>query len=94
MTTRRDLINKVIKTSPDLPPKDVANAVEIVWDSIADALVDGNRVEIRGFGSFSIGSRTLSPNSSLHNRDASLGITKIKSASYRISQSLFKKINE
>lgn len=37
--------------------KDVSHAVDIILDSIASALASGRRVEIRGFGSFSIRQR-------------------------------------
>jgi len=46
-----DLINKVVeKTS--LKKKDVETAVNAVLDSISEALADGEKVQLIGFGTF------------------------------------------
>jgi integration host factor subunit beta len=37
-----------------LPVKNAASVVNVVFDSIGESLGDGNRVEIRGFGSFKV----------------------------------------
>lgn len=37
-----------------LSPKDVELAVKMILDHMADALAAGERIEIRGFGSFSL----------------------------------------
>ncbi len=37
--------------------KDVSQAIDILLETMAEALVEGRRVEIRGFGSFSIRNR-------------------------------------
>jgi len=58
---KRELINEIAQRLDHHYKQDVARAVEIILDSIADALVDGRRVEIRGFGSFSV--RTRKPRS-------------------------------
>ena len=39
---------------PELSAKDVETAVRIILDDMTDALATGGRVEIRGFGSFSL----------------------------------------
>lgn len=93
MTTRQNLINEVIKVKPNLSPQDIAIAVDVVWNTIAKELVAGNRIEIRGFGSFGIRQRLLSARSSLPNRDASAGAKEIRTAYYRMSQNMFNKIN-
>lgn len=49
---RSELID-VIAAKGKLPRKDAEAAVNAVFDSMAGALADGDRVEIRGFGSFS-----------------------------------------
>ncbi|GMV39643.1 MAG: hypothetical protein AMXMBFR64_13590 [Myxococcales bacterium] len=48
---RSELID-VIATRTNLARKDAEIAVNTVFDSMIAALVDGDRVEIRGFGSF------------------------------------------
>jgi integration host factor subunit beta len=37
-----------------LPVKNTASVVNVVFDSIGESLGNGNRVEIRGFGSFKV----------------------------------------
>src|SRR5690606_15444716 len=41
-------------TSNDLSTKDVELAIKALIDYMADAMVEGERIEIRGFGSFSL----------------------------------------
>jgi integration host factor subunit beta len=38
--------------------RDIERIVQTVFDEIADALSEGNRVELRGFGAFSVKNRT------------------------------------
>ncbi len=52
-----DLVNTVAEQTDGYLKKDVALAVDIILDTIADALAEGRRVEIRGFGSFSVRKR-------------------------------------
>lgn len=50
--TKRELIEDVIEESPHLPRREVEALVNAVFDTLSDALIQGQRVEIRGFGSF------------------------------------------
>ena len=52
--TKRDLIAKIQDLLTEYPRKDVAHAVEIVFESMVDAMTKEERIEIRGFGSFSL----------------------------------------
>ncbi len=52
-----DLVNTVADNMDGYLKKDVAHAVDIILATIADALAEGRRVEIRGFGSFSVRER-------------------------------------
>ena len=55
---KRELVNKVTeKLGPDYFKQDIAEAVDIILEEISTALTDGRRVEIRGFGSFSVRTR-------------------------------------
>jgi integration host factor subunit beta len=42
---------------PNLTIKDIDNIVNVIFDKLTGALADGDRVEIRGFGAFSIRTR-------------------------------------
>jgi integration host factor subunit beta len=49
--TKADLVEEVIRTT-ELPRKDSEIIVETVFESIIQALQTGEKIEIRGFGSF------------------------------------------
>lgn len=52
--TKSELIETLAKKLNQLSPKDVELAVKIVIDRLAQSLASGERIEIRGFGSFSL----------------------------------------
>jgi integration host factor subunit beta len=53
--TKADLIEEVLKVA-ELPRKESETIVETIFESIIDALQKGDKIEIRGFGSFRTGS--------------------------------------
>jgi len=55
--TKSELVEQLSTTNSGLNKKEAELVVNTIFDSIGDALVDGDRVEIRGFGSFSIRER-------------------------------------
>ncbi|MBV0933410.1 integration host factor subunit beta [Marinobacterium weihaiense] len=52
--TKSELIERLIDAHPELSVKDVELAVKTMLDHMTDALSTGDRIEIRGFGSFSL----------------------------------------
>ncbi|AWF82024.1 integration host factor subunit beta [Microbulbifer sp. A4B17] len=52
--TKSELIERIALRLDQLPVKDVELAVKVVLDTMSDALSQGERIEIRGFGSFSL----------------------------------------
>jgi integration host factor subunit beta len=52
--TRSDLIEKLAQKLNQLPYKDVELAVKTLIEQMAQSLSAGKRIEIRGFGSFSL----------------------------------------
>lgn len=52
--TKSELIEKISAAQSQLSAKDVELAVKMIMDHMADALSQGERIEIRGFGSFSL----------------------------------------
>ncbi|MBN34760.1 MAG: integration host factor subunit beta [Rhodospirillaceae bacterium] len=55
--TKSELIARLSERYPHLYQRDVERIVNTVFDEISGALADGNRVELRGFGSFSVRKR-------------------------------------
>ena len=54
---RSELVTKVAELNPHLTLRDVEAVVSVIFDSITTALREGRRVELRGFGAFSIRDR-------------------------------------
>ena len=52
--TKSELIERIACVQHQLSAKDVELAVKMMLDQMAEALADGDRIEIRGFGSFSL----------------------------------------
>jgi len=52
--TKSELIEKLAEQQVHLPYKDVELAIKCVLESMSRALASGDRIEIRGFGSFSL----------------------------------------
>ena len=55
--TKSELIARLAEQNPDLYHRDIENLVNTVFDTITTALVNGDRVELRGFGAFSVRER-------------------------------------
>ena len=54
---RSELIQKIADENPHLYQRDVERIVNTIFNEISDALAGGNRVELRGFGAFSVKKR-------------------------------------
>ncbi len=54
---KSELIQKIADENPHLYQRDVERIVGTVFDEIVEAMADGKRVELRGFGAFSVKKR-------------------------------------
>ncbi len=52
--TKSELIMRLSEANPHLYQRDVERIVSTIFDEIAGALARGDRVELRGFGAFSV----------------------------------------
>jgi integration host factor subunit beta len=55
--TRSELVNALIERQPQLLKRDVELAVSCMLEQMANALENGDRIEIRGFGAFAMSQR-------------------------------------
>ena len=55
--TKSELIQNLADANPHLYQRDMERIVTTIFDEITTALEAGNRVELRGFGSFSVKER-------------------------------------
>lgn len=51
---RSELIQKIADENPHLVQRDVERIVNTVFEEIIEAMARGDRVELRGFGAFSV----------------------------------------
>ena len=55
--TKSELIARLAERFPQLVAKDADFAVKMILDAMSEALAKGDRIEIRGFGSFALNYR-------------------------------------
>ncbi|MBV2360079.1 integration host factor subunit beta [Thalassococcus sp. CAU 1522] len=54
---RSELIQKIADENPHLYQRDVERIVNTIFEEITNAMARGDRVELRGFGAFSVKKR-------------------------------------
>ena len=52
--TKSELIERAAQKQPQLSYRDIESAVKAILEHMAECLAAGSRIEIRGFGSFSL----------------------------------------
>jgi len=55
--TKSELIQRIAELNPHLYHRDVERIVTTIFEEISEALASGDRVELRGFGAFSVKQR-------------------------------------
>ncbi len=55
--TKSELVDRIVEANGMLTRKESEMVVNIVFDAMGDALRNGEKVEIRGFGSFTVRER-------------------------------------
>ncbi len=89
---KSELIEQLAARMTHLPEKQIAAAVNQILELMSDALVEGQRIEIRGFGSFSLHHR---PPRAAHNpKTGEKVITKTKySPHFKPGKELRERVN-
>ncbi|AXS39068.1 integration host factor subunit beta [Breoghania sp. L-A4] len=54
---KSELVQRIAEQNPHLYQRDVENIVNAILDEVVAALMHGDRVELRGFGAFSVKNR-------------------------------------
>ena len=54
---KSELVQAIAAENPHLYQRDVEHIVNAILDAVSDALARGDRVELRGFGAFSVKNR-------------------------------------
>lgn len=91
--TRSELISQLASAYPHLYQRDIERVVEILLGEISTALEEGRRVEIRGFGSFSIRKRDARTARNPKTGE-SVKVTERNSIYFRMGKELQERINQ
>ncbi|WP_026785024.1 integration host factor subunit beta [Pleomorphomonas koreensis] len=54
---KSELVARIAAQNPHLYQRDIENIVNTILGTVVDAMKNGDRVELRGFGAFSVKSR-------------------------------------
>jgi len=55
--TKSELVRKIASRFPNMYLKDIQAIVDTFFEEISEAIVEGQRVELRGFGAFTLRKR-------------------------------------
>ncbi len=91
--TKSELVTHVARRLPYMTLKDAEIIVDTIFDSVADALAQGDGVEIRGFGSLKVKNRRAREG---HNPKTGelVHVPAKKSPHFKIGQELYERINQ
>jgi len=91
--TKSELIERITSQNPHLTQKDVERVVNVIFNSISAALVNGDRIEFRGFGTFSV--RTRSARIAKNPRTgAQVKVEERKLPHFKCGKNLFDELNK
>ena len=91
--TKSELIEKIAAKNPHLIIKDVERIVAVVLNKIISSLAKGDRVEFRGFGAFSV--RTRSPRMAKNPRTgAQVKVEERRIPHFKTGKQLFELLNK
>lgn len=90
---KSDLIEGLTKKLPTMAGRDVEVIINTIFDSMTESLVRGDRIEIRGFGSFEI--RTRKPRLGRNPKTgASVSVTERKVPFFKVGKELRERVNK
>ncbi len=90
--TKSDLIANLLQKHPELIRKDAESLVRIIFDQMRDSLARGERIEIRGFGSFHVKQRA--PRAGRNPKTGSqVAVEEKKIPCFKVGKDLREKVN-
>lgn len=90
---KSDLINNLHKKHPFLTKSQVTQITDIIFNEMAEALSQNKRIEIRGFGSFSLRKRRVQDKFPL-DKQSEITFKERKTIYFRIGKEFFNLINQ
>ena len=89
---RSELVQKLVEDNPHLYQRDVEKIVNTIFEEIIETMAGGDRVELRGFGAFSVQKRRERIGRNPKNNEVYI-ISRRKSVSFSAAKYLKNKIN-
>lgn len=89
---KSQLVDIISKKFSYLKKNQIAEMVEIILSSMFDSLKEGNRVEIRGFGSFSLRLRNVQ--TSFPDKNKAIELKPRRSIYFRLGKEFFDRLND
>jgi integration host factor subunit beta len=86
------LVLRVAAQNPHLFNRDVKKVVKAIFDEIEAALVRRDRVELRGFGTFTVKTRSARPGRNPRT-GAAVSVPETRLPSFRTSKEMHKRLN-
>ncbi len=91
--TRSQLITLLSEKNDYLSNDEAEKVVDIFFDKISDALMSGDRIELRGFGAFKV--KTSNPRIGRNPRNGDIvNVATKKNPAFKIGKALFDRMNE
>ncbi|MGB0181824.1 MAG: integration host factor subunit beta [Candidatus Puniceispirillales bacterium] len=91
--TKSELILRLAELNPNLYHRDVERIVNCFFDSITDALAEGKRVELRGFGAFSVRHRDARQGRNPRTGE-SVDVNEKKVPFFKMGKSMLERLNQ
>jgi integration host factor subunit beta len=91
--TKSELVHRLAEANPHLSQRDVEVIVGTIFDEITAALARGDRVELRGFGAFSVKHRDARVGRNPRTGD-SVEVSEKRTPSFRTGKQLHDRLNQ
>ena len=89
---KSELILKIAEQNPHLYEQDAADIVNTILDTVADALAQGDRVELRGFGAFTVKRRGARAGRNPRN-GAAVAVPEKVVPAFKMSREMLRRLN-
>ncbi len=88
---KSELILAIHDKNPFLSQEQIHQIIDIVFNEITNGLKSNRRIEIRGFGAFSVRQRNVQQ--SFHKHNSPMIFTKKNTVYFRMGKEFFEKLN-
>jgi integration host factor subunit beta len=89
---KSELIRKLHKLYPFLKADQVANLIDITFTELTNSLKQGKRIEIRGFGSFSVKKRKVQSKFRTESEEP-ISFLEKNAVHFKMGKEFFKRLN-